>query len=178
MLDSLNRWNRWGQANLQAGFQRTIMQSIIEFIDTPEVVVLTGLRRAGKTTILYQVMDYLENRGIPSEAMLHMNFEEPSLGPMLGLQLLDDLYRTYREEIFPVGKAYIFFDEIQNVPEWERWVRARNESEDIKIFITGSSANLMSRELATLLTGRHISFHVTPLSFTEFLNFKQFKCPK
>lgn len=123
-------------------------------------------------------MDHLEHQGIPPEAMLHMNFEEPSLGPRLGIELLDELYRTYRETIYPTGKAYIFFDEIQNVPAWERWVRARNESESIKLFITGSSANLMSRELATLLTGRHVNFHVTPLSFAEYLQFKDIKIPK
>lgn len=175
LLDSLYRWNRWGRAHLKAGYKRTILQSIEPFINTPEIVVLTGLRRSGKTTIIYQIMDYLESQSIPKEAMLHMNFEEPSIGPMLNLDLLDEIYQLYRQEIYPVGKAYIFFDEIQGVPGWERWVRARNESEDIKIFITGSSANLMSRELATLLTGRHVNFHITPLSFTEFLQFREIK---
>lgn len=177
MLDGLYRWNRWGKAQLKAGFKRTILQFILPFIDTPEVVVLSGLRRSGKTTILYQIMDHLQNQGVPLEAMLHMNFEEPSLGPKLGIELLDELYQIYRQEIYPTGKAYIFFDEIQGVPNWERWVRARNESEDIKIFITGSSANLMSRELATLLTGRHVNFHVTPLSFNEFLQFREISVP-
>lgn len=177
MLESMNRWNRWGQGNLNAGFRRDILQSILPFINTPEVVVLTGMRRSGKTTILFQLMDYLEQQGIPKEAILHMNFEEPGLGPFLSLELLDEIYNLYRTEIYPEGKAYIFFDEIQNVPDWERWVRARNESENIKIFITGSSANLMSRELATLLTGRHVNFFISPLTFREFLHFKQISLP-
>jgi len=178
MLSILTQWNRWGNAALNSGYPRETTEKILPFIDTPEIVTLTGLRRAGKTTILYQLMDHMADQGIPTEAMLHMNFEEPGLAPKLKLELLDELYQCYRNEVYPKGKAWLFFDEIQNIPEWERWVRARNESEDIKIFITGSSANLISRELATLLTGRHVNFHISPLSLAEFLYFKQIKLPK
>lgn len=178
MLSILNQWNRWGSALLSSGFAREIVTQIYPFVDTPEVVTLVGMRRAGKTTILYQLMDYLQTKNVALEAMLHINFEEPALAPDLKLELLDTLYRTYREKIYPKGKAYLFLDEIQNVPGWERWVRARNEIEDIKIFLTGSSASLMSRELATLLTGRHVTFHVTPLSFYEYLIFKKIEMPK
>lgn len=178
MLSTLMQWNRWGNAVLRSGYPRETTAKILPFIDTPEIVTLTGLRRAGKTTILYQIMDYLADQGIPDDAMLHVNFEEPGLGPRLKLELLDELYQSYRNAIYPKGKAWLFFDEIQNVPGWERWVRARNESEDIKIFITGSSANLMSRELATLLTGRHVNFHISPLSFSEFLTFNKIQPPK
>lgn len=178
MLSILNQWNRWGSATLKSGHTRTLTANIIRFIHTPDIIVLTGLRRAGKTTLLYQIIDELERQQIPQTAILHMNFEEPALAPMMDLDLLDEIYQTYRNEIYPQGTAYLFFDEIQNVPQWERWVRARNENEDIKIFITGSSAHLMSRQLGTLLTGRHISFHVSPLSFTEFLQFKQIEQPK
>lgn len=110
--------------------------------------------------------------------MLHVNFEEPALATTLTLETLDAIYDEYRHKVFPKGKAYLFFDEIQNVPGWERWVRARNESEDIKIFLTGSSAHLMSRELGTVLTGRHISFTVNPLSFSEYLDFTHISIPK
>ena len=177
MLEILNQWNRWGAAQLKSGYAREITTKITPFINTNEIVALIGLRRAGKTTVLYQIMDTLESTGTPRQAMLHMNFEEPAIAPKLSLEVLDQIYRTYREEIYPAGKAYLFFDEIQNVPHWEKWVRARNESEDIKIFITGSSANLMSRELATVLTGRHVEFYVTPFSFKEMLRIKQIEIP-
>lgn len=178
MLEVLSQWNRWGSAKLKSGYTREITSDITPFINTKEVVALTGLRRAGKTTVLYQIMDRLESEGIPKEAMLHMNFEEPAIAPKLNLEMLDQIYRTYREEVYPSGKAYLFFDEIQNISNWEKWVRARNESEDIKIFITGSSANLMSRELATVLTGRHVEFYVTPFSFKEILKLKNIKIPE
>lgn len=177
MLTVLERWNRWGRAVLNSGYPRDITPTVLPFLHSKEVVALVGLRRAGKTTVLYQLMDQLEKEGIPQTACLHMNFEEPALAPQLGVQMLDDLYQQYREVIYPTGKAYLFLDEIQVVPGWEKWVRARNESEDIKIFITGSSASLMSRELATVLTGRHVEFYVTPFSFAEVLRIKNIALP-
>lgn len=177
MLDILHQWNRWGAAQLPSGYRRDVMSEIKQFIDTPDIVALVGLRRAGKTTVLYQIMDELETKGVPPEAMLHLNFEEPAIAPKLSLETLDDIYQTYREQVYPTGTAYLFFDEIQNVPDWEKWVRARHDNEAIKIFITGSSAQLMSRELATVLTGRHVEFYVTPLSFKELLRVKSITIP-
>jgi len=135
------------------------------------------MRRVGKSTVLYQIMDLLEAEGIENKAMLHINFEEPALAPHLTLSFLDTLYDTYRSEIYPTGKAYLFLDEIQNILEWERWVRGRNETENIKIFITGSSSKLMSSELATLLTGRHVNFNVYPLDLKELLEFFSIEIP-
>ncbi len=109
--------------------------------------------------------------------MLHVNLEDPALEPSLGLGLLDELYRTFRERVYPEGRAYLFLDEIQRVPEWERWVRTRTETEDIKVFLTGSSSALLSREFGTLLTGRHVQFTVWPLSFREFLDFRGIEAP-
>src|SRR3990167_6397496 len=177
MLTTLSRWNRWGGATLSAGIQRDITKKIDSLMNTSDIIVLIGMRRSGKTTVLFQLMDILENQGISKEAILHVNFEEPSLASALNLDLLDTIYNEYRANICPKGKVYVFFDEIQNGPQWERWVRARNETEQIKIILTGSSANLMSRELGTVLTGRHISFIVSPLSFSEYLHFKQIKQP-
>lgn len=178
MLEVLYKWNRWGSNKLESGILRELTAQILSYTYTKEFIVLIGSRRSGKSTILYQIMDALEKENVPQQAMLHLNFEEPKLIPFLTLKGLDDIYETYREQIFPTGKAYLFLDEIQNVPEWERWVRARSQTEDIKIFITGSSAKLMSREIATLLTGRHLSFEVTPLNFAEYLKFKQITLPK
>jgi predicted AAA+ superfamily ATPase len=178
MLEVLYRWNRWGSNLLDSGIKREMTEKILRYVNTKEVVVLIGARRSGKSTILYQIMDALEQEKVPREAMLHINFEEPQLIPFLTLKGLDEIYDQYREHLFPKGKAYLFFDEIQNIPEWERWVRARSQTEEIKIFITGSSARLMSREIATLLTGRHLSFEITPLSFGEYLRFKEEVIPK
>ena len=178
MIETLSKWNRWGSNRLDSGILRQMTSSILPYINTPEIVVLVGPRRSGKSTILYQIMDALEQQGIPRQAVLHINFEEPQLIPSLNLEGLDELYNHYREHVYPEGRAFLFLDEIQNIPQWERWVRARNQTEDIKIFVTGSSAKLMSREIATLLTGRHLSFEVTSLNFAEFLEFRQIALPE
>ena len=85
---------------------------------------------------------------------------------------MEQIYRVYREKVCPSGRCYLFLDEIQNIPEWERWVRGRSETENLKIIITGSSSRLLSREVGAKLTGRHVSFEIFPLSFPEFLRFK------
>ncbi len=178
VLRILSRWNRWGEARLDSGKPRDIAARLGPFLDTPEVVALVGPRRAGKTTVLFQVMDSLEALGVPLKAVLHVNLEEPSLGPELSTELLEQIYTVYRTEIFPEGQAWLFLDEVQRVPGWERWVRARNETEDVRIFVTGSSSALMAPELATVLTGRHVTFRVLPLSFREFLRFRGIALPR
>ncbi len=177
MIDVLSRWNRWGSNRLESGIVRQMTAQFLPYLRTKEVIVLTGPRRAGKSTILYQIMDALEKEGVSQKAMLHINFEEPKLIPFLHLKGLDEIYDQYREHIFPEGKAFLFLDEIQNVLQWERWIRARSQTEEIKIFVTGSSAKLMSREIATLLTGRHLSFEITPLNFAEYLQFRHIQIP-
>lgn len=171
LIDVLARWNRWGTAKLEPGRRRELFTRLVEVLEMPEVVALVGSRRAGKTTLMYQLIEHLESTGVDPKAILHVNFEEPALAESMNVELLDRLYSTYRTEVYPEGKTYIFFDEIQNIPEWERWVRTRGETEDLKIFVTGSSSQLLSRELGTLLTGRHIQFTVQPLSFSEYLDF-------
>jgi uncharacterized protein len=123
-------------------------------------------------------MDNLQSEGVPEKGMLHVNFEKSKLGSYLTIEGLNQLYNCYRENIFPEGKAYLFLDEIQNIIRWEKWVRAQSETENIRIFVTESSAKLMSREIATLLTRRHFPFEITPLDFSEFLNFQEIPGPK
>jgi len=178
LYDSLARWNLWGSWQAPKSFLRKNTDEICAYMDTEEVIALIGPRRAGKSTILYQIMAKLLADNIDPKAILHINFEEPGLSPHLDPSLLDTLYDLYRSRIYPKGRAYIFLDEVQNVPEWERWVRARNDIEDIKIFITGSSSSLLSGELATVLSGRNFCFDIYPLSFKEILEFKNIALPQ
>ncbi len=178
LLRILGRWNRWGEARLDSGQPREIVEKLGPFLDTPEIVALVGPRRAGKTTVLFQVMDLLEASGVPRKALLHVNLEEPALGPELGTDLLERLYTVFRTEVFPEGQAWLFLDEVQRLAGWERWVRARNETDNVRIFVTGSSSALMAPELATVLTGRHVTFRVMPLSFRELLRFRGIALPR
>jgi len=141
--------------------KREILEEILKWFDDNRILVLTGLRRSGKSTLLKQIMNEKTGFGyVNFEDERFLNFEAKDFE--LLNEVLVDVYD--RPQIF-------FFDEIQNVPKFELFVR-RLQDQDKKIIITGSNASLLSRELGTRLTGRYKSFEVYPFSFTEFLSFK------
>ncbi|AJF06611.1 ATP-binding protein [Geoalkalibacter subterraneus] len=173
LLEILASYNRfWTTGHLDAGIRRDLLPQCLSQVDTKEIVVLKGVRRCGKSTLLAQVMDALLQGGIRPQQLLRVNLEEPLFTAEASVELLEQIYRTWRERVCPEGKGYLFLDEIQNIPGWEGWVRGRSDTEDVKIFVTGSSAQMLSREIGTKLTGRQVSFEVYPLSFSEFLRFK------
>lgn len=142
-------------------------------LDTGKVVALVGIRRSGKTYLLYATMQELESRGIDRRRMLYLNFEDDRLLPIHAGEL--DLILRAHEELYPdvLGKKkYIFFDEVQNAANWEVYVRRLQDTEDASLFVTGSSSHQLSRDIATGLRGRSVSFEVFPLSFEEFLRFR------
>ncbi len=169
ILASYNRF--WNTGSIDAGIKRDILPACLGQLESREVVVLKGVRRCGKSTLMAQVIRELLARDVQASAILRVNLEEPLFSSEYSVELLEQIYRTYRERVQPEGKCWLFMDEVQNVPGWESWVRGRSETEDIKIFVTGSSSQMLSREIGTKLTGRHVSFEVYPLSFREFLRF-------
>jgi predicted AAA+ superfamily ATPase len=145
-------------------------------LDTEKITTLIGIRRSGKTYLLYETMRRLEARGVDRRQMLYLNFEDDRLLPIKSREL--DLITQAHGELYPEfaeRKKYIFFDEVQNAPRWETYVRRLHDTEEAQIFLTGSSSHLLARELATGLRGRSISFEVFPLSFAEFLSFSNVK---
>lgn len=172
ILEILSAYNPfWISGNIDAGIPRDLLSACLEQVYSKEVLVLKGIRRSGKSTLMNQVIQELLKLDIPSVAILRINLEEPLFASEYSLSLLEDIYRTYRERVYPEGKCWIFLDEIQQVAGWESWVRGRQDTEDIKFFVTGSSASILSREIGTKLTGRNIAFEVFPLSFVEYLRF-------
>lgn len=169
ILSSYNRY--WSTGNIDAGISRDLLPACLGQLDSREVIVLKGVRRCGKSTLMAQVIRELLGRKLQPTAILRVNLEEPLFSSEYSVDLLEQIYRTYRERVQPEGKCWLFMDEVQNIPGWEGWVRGRSETEDIKIFVTGSSSQMLSREIGTKLTGRNISFEVYPLSFREFLRF-------
>lgn len=167
ILEILVDWNIWEKENTRKGHQRAVTAEIGKYLKEKEILVLKGIRRAGKSTIMYQLMDKIPDK----RQILYVNFEEP-LFTKGDFKLLEQIYQVYKENINPSQKCFLFLDEIQNVDKWEQWVRAQSEKSGDKIIVTGSSAKLLSSEIATVLTGRHFSFTVFPLSFVEFLTFK------
>ena len=148
-------------ASVNKGIPREDLSVIQSFYKLPHAVVIAGLRRAGKSTLLYQIMAELGNQGY------YFNFEDERL---IGSEVKDfTILHEILMELY--GKRTIFFlDEIQNVHGWERFVRRMTDS-GYKFFLTGSNASLLSQELGTKLTGRHISHVLFPFSFREYLLF-------
>lgn len=169
IISSYNRY--WTTGNIDAGIPRDILSACLGQLDSREVIVIKGVRRAGKSTLLAQVIRELLARNVQPTAILRINLEEPLFSSEYSVELLEQIYRTYRERVQPEGRCWLFMDEVQNIPGWESWVRGRSETEDIKFFVTGSSSQMLSREIGTKLTGRNVSFEVYPLSFREFLRF-------
>lgn len=146
---------------------RSVFEKIKRFQETKEVVVITGLRRTGKSTIL-QRLRQLET---PSDYFL--NFEDDRLVSfdVSDFQRLLEIFL----ELYGPQKTF-FFDEIERVPEWERFVR-RLRDQNYKVYLTGSNAELLSAELGTLLTGRYLQVQVHPYSFQEFVGHHLPKLP-
>lgn len=148
-------------------------RDIVIPVDIPKIVSLLGPRRSGKTYLLFHTIHQLR-RNIPKERLVYINFEDDRLFP-LSLEDMDDLLRAYYE-LFPELKneqVWFFFDEIQEVSNWEKFIRRIYDQENCRIYLTGSSSKLLSRELASVLRGRSISYEVLPLSFKEFVRFNE-----
>ncbi len=154
----------WGIAMLA---RELYMKRIRPFIGKDLVKVLTGIRRSGKSVMLALVRDELHTAGIRDENILSYNFESMTTSH---LRMAQALYEEVRQRVSAMeGRAYLFFDEIQEVSEWERAINSFRVDFDCDIYITGSNAKLLSGELATYLAGRYVEFVIYPFSFAEFL---------
>ena len=141
-------------------------------LGTGKIVTLIGSRRSGKTWLLYQLASELYRDGVPKENVCFLNFEDERLD--LEAQELDLLLQAY-QELYPgidLAQCYFLFDEIQNIPGWERFVRRIHERICPNIVVTGSNARLLSTEIATALRGRAITRTVYPFSFREVLKYR------
>ena len=135
-----------------------------------KTISVIGPRRAGKTYYIYNIMKNLISDGVPKEWMLYINLEDDRLLP-LEVNDMDSFLRTYFE-IHPNNrneKIHLFLDEVQNVDNWETFVRRFMDTYNIQVYITGSSSKLLSREIATSLRGRSLSTTILPFSFQEYL---------
>lgn len=148
------------------------------FPETSKIVSLIGMRRVGKSYILFSKIDALRTAG-EKEKIIYINFDDERLSG-IKVSNLDEIMTAYYE-LYPDNieqKLFLFFDEIQNVDSWALFVKRLYETKKFDISITGSSAKLLSKELATELRGRTLPFYIYPLSFLEFLRFKGFMFDK
>lgn len=172
IIETLLLWNFW-EKDIDTGIPRKIYLGILEkYLGTDEIITLTGIRRSGKSTILLQLLKELFNKHTPKINTLYVNFEDPRFYNFLRVELLDEIWQAYLDYLKPKGKVYLVLDEVQKIKGWEHWVRAAyDRKEKVKIFVTGSNAELLSPEFSQVLTGRHLEISVTPLNFREFLTF-------
>lgn len=143
------------------------MSRIRPFIGNDLIKVLTGIRRSGKSVMLELIKDELRASGEKDAQFICFNFEDMTNARLCTATALHDEIKKRMAKI--EGKAYLFFDEIQEVDQWETCVTSLRVEHDCDIYITGSNAKLLSGELATYLAGRYVEFIIYPFSFSEFL---------
>ena len=148
------------------------LSMILPYVDTPFIKILTGVRRCGKSTILKMLMEELQLRGVDDAHIVRYQFD---LMEYEDIKTAKALFAELKQRLSPQGRTYLFLDEIQEVKSWEKVVNSllSDDQYDVDIFVTGSNSRMMSSEISTYLTGRYVSFRIFPLSFREYLTFRE-----
>ena len=146
--------------------RKEYLEKLIEWKDDDVIKVVTGIRRCGKSTLLMQYQDYLKSMGIEENQIIAVNFEELEYEELCDYK---KLYAYIKDRLVADKITYIFLDEIQKVPSFEKVVDSLYVKPNIDIYITGSNAYMLSGDLATLLTGRYVEISMLPLSFSEYM---------
>ncbi len=175
MNKAIKKWNVWwetpGSLKKVTGIDRIYLSGLIDSIKTKHIKDVIGVRRSGKTVLIYQIISSLIEKNINPKDILYLNFDDPELLDLeeaikISLQINPDI-------------SYVFLDEIQNIKNWEKIIRTFYDRNIFKqIFVSGSSASLISRDIGKTLTGRHLTTIVTPFSFKEFLKYHKIINPK
>ena len=146
--------------------RKEYLNSLIQWKEEQVIKVVTGIRRCGKSTLLVQYQSWLLKNNVSENQIISINFEELEYEELLDYK---KLYTYLKERLCPGRTTYIFLDEVQKVPYFEKAVDSIYVKPNVDLYITGSNAYLLSGDLATLLTGRYVEIRMLPLSFREFL---------
>ncbi len=172
-FEILRRYNFWDGNKPPTGYLRKDYTSKIYNSCTENrlIKVLVGQRRVGKSYILRQLIAKLMEDGVDAKNIVFINCEFTEFDFIKSYRELDALIKLYCAEIKPSGRVYLFIDEIQNIAEWERLVNSYSQDYtlDYELFISGSNSKMLSGELATLLSGRYITFEILPFGFSEYV---------
>ena len=141
------------------------LNRLISLKDKQLIKIITGIRRCGKSALFELFQDYLLQNGVSKQQIQSINFEENDNEDLQNYKLL---YQHIKKNLVPDKMNYIFLDEIQNVPEFQKTVDSLYIQKNVDLYVTGSNAYLLSGELATLLSGRYIEINMLPLSFKEY----------
>ena len=148
------------------------LKKIRDFYDSNLIKILVGIRRSGKSVILEQIIEEIKDKDIDKEHIIYINFEYIEFEELTDYKILN---KYIKEKITDNSKYYLFFDEIQNVENFEKVINSLRASQNVSIFITGSNSRLLSEELSTVLSGRYVSFKINPLSYKEVLELLEVK---
>lgn len=140
---------------------------LIEFRDKELIKVATGIRRCGKSTLYELYQEYLKGTGVTDEQIIAINLEDPEFNEIKDYK---NLYGYVSERLLPDKKNYVFLDEVQKVKDFQEACDGLYIKKNVDLYITGSNANILSGELATLLSGRYVEIKMQPLSFKEYVN--------
>jgi len=170
----LKKYNFWNSNYIELGYERSIYtEQIADYVGNRLIKVLIGQRRSGKSYILRQIAQQLITNGVKPENILYINREFTDFDFLKTYKDLENLINLYKRELKPVGKVYIFIDEVQVIEEWEILVNSHSQNfiDIYELFISGSNSKMLAGELATLLSGRYVCFEIFPFSYSEYLGF-------
>ncbi|MFW6285742.1 MAG: ATP-binding protein [Nanoarchaeota archaeon] len=176
ILENQNHW--WFNKSFETGIIRTQYFSKIDsYMSAKEIFFLVGVRRTGKSTIMYQIIDKLLKSKVNEKNILYLNLDEPYLQSQFSdPNLITSIIEEYLVENKEIDKLYLFIDEIQVFPYWSQSLKFIYDTKSqIKIVASGSSSNLIKSDLAVKLSGRYFYTSVYPLSFNEYLYFNNLK---
>jgi predicted AAA+ superfamily ATPase len=171
IFEILSEWNYWFKPLPLTHIRKNYEKEIARKSQAAEVIVIKGVRRSGKSTLLINEIKRLIASGIDVKNILFVNFEDQRFRMFDEQTLLEDIKNIYLEYIKPVGDIVIMLDEVQNVKAWEQWVLKEYELSNNSLYVTGSNSHLLGLEFGTALGGRYLDIEVFPLSFKEYLDF-------
>ncbi|HJJ55144.1 MAG TPA: ATP-binding protein, partial [Methanocorpusculum sp.] len=175
-ISDFNPW--WTGKRPETGIKRhTYLEKILRYMESGEITVLTGIRRSGKTTLLYQAIDHLLD-GTAHDAptsILFVNCDSTFIKDLDNP--LETILETYRFEIYPGNRPVLVFDEIQSIDGWEHTIKEWYDQKQYTILLSGSTSSLLDSGFSRLIAGRYIPLQVYPLDFAEFLQFNDIAVP-
>ncbi len=169
---ALKKYNFWNGNVPQMGFLReNYLETIRNYFNNKIIKVIVGQRRTGKSYILRQIAQELITNGVNPNNIFYLNKEFTDFDFVSDYKDLENLVKQYQQTIKPKGKVYLLIDEIQNIVAWERFANSYSQdfTKSYELFISGSNSKMLSGELATLLSGRYVSFEIFPFGFTEYV---------
>ncbi len=169
-IDKISKYNFWNKTPSLGFVRQSYLDWLTQFDHSSLVKVLVGQRRVGKSYILRQYINHLIENGVPATQTLYINTEYIDFDFLLNDKSLYELIQDYQQHFEIKGEFYLFIDEVQQIKNWEKVVNALSQdfTQKVHICITGSNSKLLSGELSSLLSGRHVENIVYPFSYEEY----------